>query len=935
MIIHLEASWDDAVLERFALIVSQRSLHFALQFNWILQGAMEDYQPEGPDGKPNPAHNPLFYSRCVKLLGNVEMCVAYGTPRTHELRKLYEGGLIDQREYELMEQADRRFNAAQIVSREDDDGASEGGSDWLGGMLGGVLLYKRRVRTKFYKRKPWKERYFAMSERMLLCYNVHPDLPGSHLVRAMPLAGAEISDIEGGKYPSMFSISNKHFDFRVRAKDHNERGRWVKALREEAKAKAGKLFPHQIGGGEARATEEMKEGGEGETSDEAGVGVGEGLSPAQRLRYDFFEDERSFVYNLCNLAEDLRFKQRDERKKLAPSYLKRLPIPECCYIPLCNSTDVWQRVHSPVPAEVRVFNTNERCPVIMYFVSKRGESLHRHRGGMRDAVLDVAEYMHLQYEVPDDLGHQGLISSIPPLGRLSGINEVTEEDNTEDEESKSESETAMAPIVGQGLTRIIEGEDIKAEESPNGGGDIELLVSGSGEIKLSTSGSAEDEGKGRTAMIWSEESRRDGEEAQPTIGKGNARVQRFAKENLVRMPSNLLKHIATSTRKMSFLDRAVGPVDAVPIVEIRSEGGVGATTPGGDISDDQSVGSVGMGSILTRDGSVLTDLVTDGIDKKSLDKAKAIMCRGESWANKSARLLREIGDKKGGGGEGDRSGSDAEAMITEIVSVMAKSNDDLRQEVFIMQMIHFYQSVFAKARLPIWLFTYRILSTAKDTGLIEVINDASSIDGLKKADGFPAEGGLRAYFDIVYGPSQSRSFLNAQRNFMLSLVGYSLVSWILGLKDRHNGNIMIDLWGHIIHIDFGFVMGMAPGHEFSMERAPFKLTKDYMDVMGGPKSECFAEFKRLFVAGFEAARANALVALGLVEIMMYKSNYPCFSGSRYGGGVTLKRFEERLMLHDPDSKVKKFALHLIDASMDNTGTHLYDLFQQHSNGYAI
>ena len=62
MIIHLEANWDDAILERFALIIAQHSLHFALQLNWILQGAIEDYQPELPSGESNPNFNALYYS---------------------------------------------------------------------------------------------------------------------------------------------------------------------------------------------------------------------------------------------------------------------------------------------------------------------------------------------------------------------------------------------------------------------------------------------------------------------------------------------------------------------------------------------------------------------------------------------------------------------------------------------------------------------------------------------------------------------------------------------------------------------------------------------------------------------------------------------------------------------------------------------------------
>ena len=41
---------------------------------------------------------------------------------------------------------------------------------------------------------------------------------------------------------------------------------------------------------------------------------------------------------------------------------------------------------------------------------------------------------------------------------------------------------------------------------------------------------------------------------------------------------------------------------------------------------------------------------------------------------------------------------------------------------------------------------------------------------------------------------------------------------------------MIDLEGHIIHIDFGFVFGLAPGKAFSMEKAPWKLTVEMVEV---------------------------------------------------------------------------------------------------------
>jgi len=314
------------------------------------------------------------------------------------------------------------------------------------------------------------------------------------------------------------------------------------------------------------------------------------------------------------------------------------------------------------------------------------------------------------------------------------------------------------------------------------------------------------------------------------------------------------------------------------------------------------------------------------IDAESIARATALVSGGKSWAQRSAEMLetsRKFAEEQG------------ETVQLEIASCLAKSNDDLRQEVFIMQMIHYYKSVFAQAKLPIWLKTYRILSTSSSTGLLELLTDATSIDALKKTKDYPEEGGLRKYFETVYGGPDTKSFKAAQTNFMQSLVGYSLVSYLLGLKDRHNGNIMIDTRGHLVFIDFGFAMGMKPGHEFSFERAPFKLTKEYVEVMGGVNSDCYQEFERLFVAGFQEARKNSQIALGLVEIMMYKSNYPCFTGWRYGKGRALTGFERRLLLHVPDSRVEARAHRLIRKAKRHFGTYLYDKFQHATNGYAM
>ena len=53
---------------------------------------------------------------------------------------------------------------------------------------------------------------------------------------------------------------------------------------------------------------------------------------------------------------------------------------------------------------------------------------------------------------------------------------------------------------------------------------------------------------------------------------------------------------------------------------------------------------------------------------------------------------------------------------------------------------------------------------------------------------------------------------------------------------------MIDSIGHIIHIDFGYMLSNSPGG-INFESAPFKITQEYIDIMDGVESWVFDYFK--------------------------------------------------------------------------------------------
>jgi phosphatidylinositol 4-kinase len=852
MIIHLDIEWDDAILERFALVIAQQSLHFALQLNWILQGVLEDYQPELPDGTPNPTYDPLFYSRALTFLKNVERCVVYGKPRAPELQRLYEQGKITKKELVLLEQADRRFNALQITAQDADTDAHMfvALDGWLYMQPPSIPVVSTTIPSSKPPATEFMHRFCSLQKHVLNCYTTKGCCTATLILdRAMSLERATVT-----VDPNLIiRVQTVHYEFRLRCSSPEEQKLWARRLREEAQTSV--LF-------QSDATDD------GPKHDDK---VKKDLSPAQLERYNFFSNERGFVKRLTDIAEELRDKNREERKQLAPLKMASLVIPETVYLPLCNSSDIWRRVSTSLSEETRVFNTKERCPVIMNFVSKRGEM---YKGSRLDPNSDVAEFVHSYFDV------------VPESTEMENVDEG-------DEDAKEDEDVADKDPVS------------RSEHSQSN--------------------------------VWHQED--DEDDPNPPLSptrdekRGNRRVQRLMKDHVVVLPAKIerrLTRLVSRRGRASILDRATEMQPIVPILE-----GSRSKDAAPDDVDNSSVNSgmvsVEQSSIMIKDVILLGDQEEGDIDRESIDRAKAFVSSGESWAEKSARMLekaRKEPENRDNGGQG------AQQQL-EIAGCLAKSNDDLRQEVFVMQMLHYYKSVFAQAKLPLWLKTYRILSTSSSTGLLEVLTDATSLDALKKSDGYPTEGGLRKYFEICYGGPKSKAFKAAQTNFMQSLAAYSLVSYLLGLKDRHNGNIMIDTRGHLIFIDFGFAMGMKPGHEFSFEQAPFKLTKEHVEVMDGVGSECYKEFQRLFVAGFEEARKNSQIALGLVEIMMYKSNYPCFTGWRYGGGTALVKFEQRLMLNVRDKYIKKKALRLIRKSKQHFGTYLYDAFQKATNGYAI
>ncbi len=273
------------------------------------------------------------------------------------------------------------------------------------------------------------------------------------------------------------------------------------------------------------------------------------------------------------------------------------------------------------------------------------------------------------------------------------------------------------------------------------------------------------------------------------------------------------------------------------------------------------------------------------------------------------------------GADVDDDGNAATTGVDIWLSAIFKVGDDCRQDVLALQVIAMFKNIFSTVGLDLYLYPYRVTATGPGCGVIDVVPNSTSRDEMGRAK----INNLMEFYVSKFGSVDGIPFQKARLNFIQSMAAYSLACHILQIRDRHNGNIMIDDDGHLIHIDFGFLFDRGPGG-MKFEADSFRLSHEMIVVMGGQDSQGFKMFSELVVKGYLALRSYAEDIITVCKLML-GTDFPSFIGEQ-----SIVNLRDRFKLDLSERDAAKYGHWLVNNAAENIRSTVYDEIQRLQNG---
>ncbi|KAM7534969.1 hypothetical protein Aperf_G00000100741 [Anoplocephala perfoliata] len=204
-----------------------------------------------------------------------------------------------------------------------------------------------------------------------------------------------------------------------------------------------------------------------------------------------------------------------------------------------------------------------------------------------------------------------------------------------------------------------------------------------------------------------------------------------------------------------------------------------------------------------------------------------------------------------------------------------KVGDDLQMDLLICQLTLICDRIWLTDGLDLCVPHFSVMPHEPKCGIIESVTKSRTLKEIKEGT-IDKNRALLAWLEKV---NEAAYFKKAVRNFMISTVAGSVLTYVLGIGDRHNDNIMMRTNGQSFHIDFAKVFGnFQKILTFNRDRSPFILTPDMLEVVktaestavcrppGKDKLAEIPSFVHHCCKAYNALRKQSLSIIGILEM---------------------------------------------------------------------
>ena len=276
--------------------------------------------------------------------------------------------------------------------------------------------------------------------------------------------------------------------------------------------------------------------------------------------------------------------------------------------------------------------------------------------------------------------------------------------------------------------------------------------------------------------------------------------------------------------------------------------------------------------------------------------------------------------------------------------IMYKYGDDVRQDQLVIQIIDFMDILLKQNGLDLCLTPYRVIATSVNDGFVEVVPKVETFQNIWQ--NVPKYLCDHASADDAVGGANSLQ--RSLERFTKSCAGYCVITFILGIGDRHLENLLVTADGRLLHIDFGFILGNEPPLKGAFP-PPMKFNREMMDTMG---QDQFPKFQGYCSSAYNILRKHRHLIMSLWALMI-DAGIPNISASTYaedgsGGGANpvggggsggtgsasrgawaaISKVQERLRTDLSDAEATQYMLQVIQESVSSRFARWLDMIHE-------